>query len=174
MAEILFAEYPDPQGLARAIAALREAGHVKLDAFSPYGDEEVRKALGRPRSRLPVAICLVGLVAAGFTYFLQWFLVAYLYPLDVGGRPAHMPLPFFIITFEMGVLAAAFSAFFGVLAKARLLRLYDPVFEVDGIERTSVDRHWLRVEPEDAAKEVREALEATSPLRIVVHPGRST
>src|SRR5690606_34779702 len=91
MAEILFAEYPDPQGLARAIAALREAGHVKLDAFSPYGDEEVRKALGRPRSRLPVAICLVGLVAAGFTYFLQWFLVAYLYPLDVGGRPAHMP-----------------------------------------------------------------------------------
>ena len=175
MGEALFAEYGDPQALSRAIGALRAVGYRKLDAYTPYGDENVRKALGLKRSRLPVAIFVAGVAGAAFTYFLQWFLVAFLYPVNVGGRPAHMPLPFMIITFEMGVLSAAFAAFFGLLYKARLLRLYDPIFEVTGIERTSVDKHWLRLDGNDEAYHydvTRRDVEATSPLRLIRYRGR--
>jgi hypothetical protein len=47
-----------------------------------------------------------GLGAVAGAYGLQWLLNAYLYPLDAGGRPAHFPLAFVPITFEMGVLFA--------------------------------------------------------------------
>lgn len=175
MREALLAEYPDPAALLRGISLMRERGHRRLNAYTPYADDELRKALRRQRSRLPVAIFFGGMTGALLAYGLQWLLVGYLYPLNVGGRPPHMPLPFFIITFEMGVLAAAFTAFFGVIVKARLLRLYHPIFEVDGIERAGVDTHWLRldvVRGDITLERTRKDLEATRPVRIVHHEVR--
>jgi hypothetical protein len=174
VAEALFAEYGAPAALAAAIENLRERGYRELDAYSPYGDPGVERALGRPRSRLPLATFAAGASGAGLAYFVQWLVAAYLYPLNVGGRPMHMPLTFVVITFEMGVLAAGFAVFVGVILKARLLRLYDPIFEVHGIERASVDRHWLRLDESDPMFDREQAsadLRATAPLRVFHHPG---
>lgn len=146
MAELVLAEFDSPRSLARAISAVRDRGYDKIGAHTPYSTPEVREALGVTRSRLPVAILIAGILGASGAYFLQWLLVAYSYPLNVGGRPPHFPLAFVPITFEMGVLLAAFTAFFGVLAKGRLLKLWDPVFEAEGFESASLDRFWLRLE----------------------------
>lgn len=146
MREIMLAEFETPEMLLHVLLALREQDGFRLDAYTPYPVDEIQDAIAPAPSRLPFAIFLGGLLGAGGGYTLQWYLNAYLYPLDVGKRPPHMPSAFVPITFEMGVLFAAFTAFLGVLVTARLLHLWQPIFEVDGFERASIDRFWLRIE----------------------------
>lgn len=169
----VYAEYAHAEGLIRAIRTLRGRGYASLEAHTPYPIPAVEDALELPRSRLPLVIAAVGLSAAGAAYALQYLLVAYLYPLNVGGRPPHMPLAFLVITFEMGVLGAAFAGFFGLLVRARLLRLWDPVFELDGFDATSIDRYWLRVgAPPPGHEDARESeLERTEPVRLIRSDG---
>jgi hypothetical protein len=159
MNRFCMAEFGDAEQLARAIGELSHGGFTQLEAYTPYSTEVVREALGRSRSRLSWLVGAAGIVGASGAYLLQWYLVAYLYPLNVGGRPPHMPLAFVPITFEMGVLAAAFTAFFGVLVGGKLVRLWHPVFEVEGFESASIDRFWLRVRVFDQPGE-REHLES--------------
>jgi hypothetical protein len=70
----------------------------------------------------------------------------------------------------MGVLAAALTAIFGVLIGGKLLRLWDPVFEVPRFESASIDRFWLRVDTRgelDVAA-IRAELEPTRPIRHLI------
>jgi hypothetical protein len=145
----LLGEYLDPERLLGAIATLRGEGYTRLEVYSPYPLHGVDAALGARPSRLPRAVVVVGVCAAASAYALEWLLNAYLYPLDVGGRPAHFPLAFVPISFEMGVLFAGFTAFFGLLALARLPRLWQPIFEVERIESISRDGFWLEIAAED-------------------------
>ncbi|NUO51776.1 MAG: DUF3341 domain-containing protein [Polyangiaceae bacterium] len=169
MREAVFAEYPSMDALLQAIDRLRDLGHQKLDVRAPYAGDELRQALGHRRSILPWIVLAGGLLGAGGAYFLQWYLVAYLYPLNTGGRPPQMPLAFFVITFEMGVLGAALSGFAAFLWGARLFRLYDPSFEVEGIESASVDRFWLRLpSTDDDGERLDRDIAETSPLRVVI------
>jgi hypothetical protein len=173
---MLLAEFDAPEPLARAVRALRDLGYRRLDAYTPYSTEVVREALGQRPSRLPLAVFAGGIAGAGAAYFLQWLTVAYLYPLDVGGRPPHMPLAFVPITFEMGILAAAFTAVLGVLIRGRLVVLWDPVFEAEGFETASADRFWLAVDGRDrnfAPDLLAEELVRLGARRQVLLPGRS-
>jgi hypothetical protein len=166
----LLAEFPDAHSLASAARRLRRRPGLTLDAYTPYSSEEVREALALPPSRLPYLVFLAACLGAGFAYWLEWYTNAHQYPLNVGGRPPHMPLAFVPIAFEMGVLAAAVAAVAGVLVLGKLVRLWDPVFEVPGFEAASVDRFWLRV---DAAGElelsaIEAELEASKPIRSLL------
>jgi hypothetical protein len=145
----MFAEYREASALLRAIGELRRKGYEALEAYTPYPLHGVDEALGTRPSRLPWAVFGIGVCAASAAYALQWFLNAYLYPLNVGSRPPHYPLSYVPITFEMGILFASFSAFFGVLVLGRLLRPYDPVFETPGFESASNDAFWIRISDAD-------------------------
>jgi hypothetical protein len=181
MAEVLF-EFDGSEPLVRAIQELSRTeqqpagtGRLQIEAFTPYSTEDVREALGRPGSLLGWAVFVGGLLGAGGAYFLQWYLVAYLYPLNVGGRPPHMPLAFVPITFEMGVLFASFTAFFGTLMLGRLVRLWHPVFEADGFESVSVDKFWLSVktrELEWTPEQIAEQAAALGALRGLPLPAQ--
>jgi len=149
MRDAMLAEFTSPESLIAAIEGMRARGYRHLDAFTPYSIHEVDHALRLRRSRLPFLICGLGLLSAGTAYALQWFLNAYLYPLNVGGRPPHFPLAFVIITFEMGILIAALTAFFGVLARGRMLKLYDPIYDIDDFGRATDDRFWLIISADD-------------------------
>jgi hypothetical protein len=149
MQRLLLAEFQTPEALAAAIRGLRERGFRRLDAHTPYSTEVVREALALPESRLARRVFAGGMFGATAAYALEWYLNAVSYPLNVGGRPAHMPLAFVPIAFEMGILFAAFTAVFSVFQQAKLARLWDPVFEAEGIESASVDRFWLRVDGDD-------------------------
>lgn len=170
MTRSLLFEFDTPTALAQAARLLRERGHRALDAYAPYSTEEVREALDQGPSRLPIAVFCAALLGAAGAYGLQYYTTAYLYPLDVGGRPPHMPLAYVPITFEMGVLAAAATAFFGVLVLGRLVKLWDPVFEIAGFESASVDHFWLRVDDEGALDPdaVRAELAPLGPRRHVL------
>jgi hypothetical protein len=166
----LLVEFPDAEALAAAARTLRAHPELELDAYTPYSSEEVREALALRPSRLPIAVFVAACLGAGLAYGLQWYTVAYLYPLNVGGRPPHMPLAFGPITFEMGVLASAATAFFGVLVLGRLVKLWDPVFEIPGFETASVDRFWLRVDTPGAldATALEAELEPAKPIRFLL------
>jgi hypothetical protein len=170
MREGLLAEFSEPEQLVAALHLMREHGYQQLDAYTPYPLPETEQALGVRRSRLPVLVFVMGIGAAAGAYALQWYLNGYLYPIDVGGRPPHMPLPYVIITFEMGILFAALTAFLGVLAYAGATRLWDPVFDVDGFERASIDRFFLEIDRRDPLFDesgTPEHLEELGPLRVV-------
>jgi hypothetical protein len=142
----MLVEFDTPEQLALAVLELRALGYKDLDAHTPYSTEVVRDALELRRSPLSFIVLAGALLGAGTAYYIEWGTNAHLYPLDVGGRPPHMPLAFVPICFEMGVLAAAFAAFFGLLAAGGLVKLWDPVFEIEGFESASVDRFWLSVD----------------------------
>jgi hypothetical protein len=173
MADRALAEFTGPTELAAAIRALRERGYHRLDAFAPFAAPEVERALAARPSRLPVAVAAVGLAAACGAYGLQWFLVAHLYPLVVGGRPPHFPLAFLIISFEMGILFAAFTAVAGVLVRGRLVRLVDEVQGTPGFESATRDRFWLEVEAADPLFDVERTgaeLASLGALRVELAP----
>ena len=145
----LLAEYDSMDALVVAIRVLRSRGLTKLDAFTPFPSHDVEEALGRRRSPLALAAGFGALGGVVGAYFLQWWLVAYLYPVDVGSRPPHMPLAFLIITIEMGFLIGALTTFVAFLIVARLFKLWDPVFDIPGIESATRDRFWVAVDGDD-------------------------
>lgn len=145
MADRVLAEFETERAIVRAIHGLRERGYHRLEAYLPFPSHEVDDALGERPSRLPFFIFGFGIAGAGGAYLLQWFLVAHLYPLVVGGRPPHFPLAFIIITFEMGVLFAGLASFFGTLIVGRLVRLLDGVQGTPGFASATRDRFWLEV-----------------------------
>lgn len=174
MTRSVAAEFESPEAVIEAARQIRERGYRQVEAYTPYPIHELDEALAIPESRLPWGILVAGLLGAGGGYGLQWLLVAYLYPLNVGGRPPHAPPPFMIITFEMGILLAGLTAFFGVFVLSRLPRLWDRMFEVPGFERASIDRFWLRVDaPDDTfdADEMARELVALSAVRAFQVPG---
>ena len=167
MSQVLLLEFAGSAELAHAARQLRAKPGVELDAYAPYSTEEVREALALPPSRLPLLVFAAACLGAGGAYFIEWLTTAYLYPLNVGGRPLHMALAFVPISFEMGVLLASVTAFIGVLVFGKLVLLWDPVFEVPGFESVSVDRFWLRVSG-PGLESLRAEVDALSPLRQIV------
>lgn len=163
------AEYDAAGPLVAAIADLRARQVRVLDAYSPYPVHEIEAALALRRSRIPYLAGAAALIGGGSAYALQFWMNAYDYPLDVGGRPPHMPSAFVPITFEMAVLAASLTIFLSLLLLSGLPRLWHPVFETEGFESASVDRFWLSARaPNDAPIDAIEAaLREGGALRVV-------
>jgi hypothetical protein len=159
---MIAAEYIDAAALANAIRVVRTRGFERIEAYTPYPVPELDGALGRRRSPLALAAGVGGLGGAIGGYALQWLLDAYLYPVDTGGRPVHMPLAFVPITIEMGFLFGGVCVFLACLFAARLFRLWAPIDDVPGF---TSDGFWLAIETDQAGLAL-EALAATHPVRV--------
>jgi hypothetical protein len=166
----LLAEFASGDALLAAARALRAQGYRDLDAYTPYPLHGADEVLGLSRSKIPWLVLAGGLIGASGAYLLQYFIAAVDYWIDIGNRPQHSPLAYIPITFEMGILLAAFAAFGSVFALCGLPRLWHPVFEVPGFDRATIDRFFLEVRGEDPRFDRAKTsadLEATHPLRVV-------
>ena len=143
---VYMAEFESADQLIHAANAFERKGYTLLEIYSPV---PVTTALKEHRSLLPVAVFLIGLLGGIASYLIEWWANAHAYPLDVGGRPAHAVPAFFVPTFEGTVLSASLAAFIGFFVITRLPQPWHPVFEIDGFERTTVDRYWLAVDARD-------------------------
>jgi hypothetical protein len=164
------AEFDRPDALADAVRTLRAKGYTRLETYSPYPVPDATRHLGLTRSRLPVVVFGGGLTGAVVSYAIQWWANAWSYPIDIGGRPAHATTAFIVPTFEGTILAAALTAFLGVLFILRLPRPWKPVFEIDGFERATIDRFWVAVDARDHRGDEQltpRELWALHPLRVV-------
>ena len=145
----LMAEFERPEDILHAARMAWQAGYRELDAYAPYPVKGLARALGMRRSRIPSIVLIGGLAGGAVGFFMQYWSMAYDYPLNVGGRP-HNSWPVFVpIAFELLVLVASFSAFLGMLFLNGLPQLHHPVFNVPGFERASQDRFFLCIEATD-------------------------
>jgi hypothetical protein len=145
----LLAEFETPDQLLLATRKARGEGYTKLDAYTPYPVEGLAEALGFHETQLPLIVLLGGLLGAVGGYSLQYWLSVRDYPVNAGGRPLNSVPSFVIVTFELTILVAAFSAVLGMLALNRLPMPYHPVFNVPGFKLASRNRFFLSIEAVD-------------------------
>src|SRR5215212_10094631 len=111
----LMAEFDNPTDLVAAARRTYEEGYRKINGYSPYPIEELSEAIGFHRTGLPIIVLIGGIIGCLGGYFMQYYLEAIAYPINVGGRPYHSWPSFIPITFETTVLCASLAAVFGML-----------------------------------------------------------
>ena len=140
------AQFPGPEALLEGTTKLRESGHKNLDTHTPMPIHGLEKALGLGRPKIPT-IVLCGAIAGAFiAYSMIYFCNVIDFPINVANRPLHGPPANIPITFELAILLAGTSSFFGFFTLARLPKPYHPVFESEMFQRASVDGYFLSVE----------------------------
>jgi hypothetical protein len=145
----VMAEYHTPQELLEAIHAAKDAGWKTMDAFTPYPIEEVFEELGHHHSKVPLIVLVGGIIGGIGGFFLQYWVSAIEYPINIGGRPFNSWPAFIPVTFECTILLAALSAVFGMFALNGLPQPYHPVFNVKGFALASRNRYFLLIEHRD-------------------------
>jgi hypothetical protein len=165
----VMAEFPAPEALIAAVAAARDAGFTRLDAFSPFPLPEVAEALRvRPRV-IPWIAVVTAVIGAAVQYGSQYWMNAVDYPLNVGGRPLHSWPTFIPSTIIVAILWAGAATLLSMLLIIRLPRLHHPVFAVPGFERASEDRFFLLILGDDPLFDdhrVRAFLQGLAPVAV--------
>ena len=145
----LLAEFENPHHLAAATWAARSQGYRRMDAFAPFGIDEVANALDFPKTAVPLVTLLGGLLGGSGAYLLQYWISAINYPINVGGRPFHSWPAFIVVTFECTILGASIAALLGMLALNGLPQPYHPLFNVPSFIKVSKDGFFLVIESRD-------------------------
>ena len=165
----LMAEFEEHEELLRAARKAYAEGYRKMDAYSPFPVEELAEALGHEYTAVPLITLAGGIMGGLGGYFMEWYSMAKLYPLNVGGRPYNSWPNFIPVVFELTVLIASLSAFASVLILNKLPQPHHPVFNVPEFQRASIDRFFLCIEAEDpkfGIAESRKFLESLHPLTV--------
>jgi hypothetical protein len=157
----VLAKFASSDALLEGTRKVREAGHTDIDTHTPYPVHGLEKALGLGRPLIPT-IVLGGAIAGAFiAYSMIYFMNVIDWPLNIGNRPPHGPPANIPITFELAVLLAGSSSFFGFFTLARLPKPYHPVFQSEAFRAASIDGFFLSIKvplgesPDKVAAEVR-------------------
>lgn len=147
----MMAEFKTPEQLVAATHAAKHAGYSKMDAFSPFPIEEVIEEVAPGDTGIPRLVLIAGLMGASGGFILQYIGNIIDYPYNIGGRPLDVTnWPSMIpITFELGILLAAFTAAISMVVLNGLPSPYHPVFNVPRFERASQDAFFLCIEATD-------------------------
>jgi Protein of unknown function (DUF3341) len=141
----VLAKFASSDALLEATRKIREAGSTDLDTHTPYPVHGLEKALGLGRPLIPT-IVLGGAIAGAFiAYSMIYFMNVIDWPMNIGNRPPHSPPANIPITFELAVLMAGTSSFFGFFTLARLPRPYHPVFQSEAFRQASIDAFFLSI-----------------------------
>ena len=142
----LLAAFDGEASFRAALTNLRNAGCVRIDAYTPYPLEDGIL----PQAATPVGWIMfaAGILGTGGGFFLQWF-AARDYPINVGGRPLNSWPAFIPITFELMVLTAALVGVLTLFCLAGLPRLHHPVMTDPRFKRASQDRFFICVRADD-------------------------
>jgi len=165
----LMAEFEAPTALIAATEKARAAGYRKLDAYAPYPIEELVHALGHHHSKLPMMVLGGGIVGCLAGLGLQVWVNAFVYPLNIGGKPVLSWPAFVPVTFETTILFASLTAVLGMLVLNGLPTPYHPVFNVPRFSAASRDRYFLCIEAADPRFHVegtRQFLEGLGPSEV--------
>jgi hypothetical protein len=145
----MLAEYSTTASIYHACEKVRDAGYTRWDAHTPFPVHGLDAAMGLSRSKLPWFVLFCGLSGASLAFALQWWTSVVAQPLVIAGKPLFSWQAFVPVTFEVGVLFAAFGAVFGMLAMNGLPQLYHSVFHSERFSRASDDRFFISIESTD-------------------------
>jgi Protein of unknown function (DUF3341) len=145
----VMAEFDSPGDLLVAAQRTYEEGYRRMDAYTPFPVEGLAEAIGSRRTGVPLIVLIGGLIGCLGGYYLQYWIAAIDYPINVGGRPLNSWPAFVPVTFELTILVAAFAAVLGMFALNRLPMPYHPVFNVPEFELATRNRFFLCIEATD-------------------------
>src|SRR5262249_15114709 len=124
------AEFDNPTAIVAATRRAYAEGSRRMDTYTPFPVEGLAEELHFHRTRVPLIVLLGGLTGCLGGYFLQYWIAAIYWPVNVGGRPLNSWPSFIPVTFELTVLAAALSAGVGMVGLDGVPRAYPPGFQV--------------------------------------------
>lgn len=142
-------EFDHPERLVDGCRQVRDAGYRAWDAHTPFPIHGMDKAMGIRETRLPFLILGGGLAGLGIALLMQWWMNAIDYPFLISGKPlfgipANIP-----VTFELTVLIAALTTFFGMWGRNGMPHLHHPVFQSKRFRRATADRFFIVLEASD-------------------------
>lgn len=143
------AEFESPEDLMAAVRRTREAGYVRMDAYTPFPIHGLTEEMHFRDERVPILMFLGGLAGALFGFFLQTYTNAWDYPFNVGGKPLIGYPAWVPITFECTVLFSALTGLVSMIMLNGLPQPYDPMFNMPSFARASQDRFILCIEARD-------------------------
>ena len=165
----LMAEFDSASAIVSAARTAREAGYVKLDAYTPFPIHELDAALKLPRTKLPWLVLGGGLAGMLGGFALEYWTSVIDYPLNIGGRPFASWPSFVIPAYETTILLASITAVVGMIALNGLPLPYHPVFNAPNFSKASADRFFLCIETADGKFDLagtRKFLEELHPLEV--------
>jgi mono/diheme cytochrome c family protein len=145
----LVAEYDSPGALVRAAEQVRDAGYRKWDCHSPFPVHGIDPAMGIRPTILPVLVFGGAITGTALAILMQWWMNAWEWQWIVSGKP-FFSLPQQIpIAFEVTVLLAGFTTFFGLWALNKLPQAWHPLFKSDRFRKATTDGFFVSIEAAD-------------------------
>ncbi len=141
--------FATPAELYRACEVLRDAGYQRFDAHTPFPVHGLEHAMGLRPTRFPWLVLGGGVLGLVSAVALAWYTQAVDYPLAISGKPAFSVQAFIPVFFELTVLAAALTCFFGLWAVSGLPRFFHPTLTHPSFHRATDDAFFLSVEAGD-------------------------
>jgi hypothetical protein len=161
----VLAEFATERMLEEALARLRADGIEAIETYTPKALAADETGNG---SVLPLLIFIAGMFGACAMYALETYSDVVNWPVDIGGRPEFSWPAFVPIAFEVGILFAISTGFFGYLIINGLPKLWVPVDECVAM-REAMRAGWIvavsPANPADLAR-ARRLLEALHPLSV--------
>jgi hypothetical protein len=138
----MVAEFDDPTALVEAARHIKKRGYRKLEAYTPYPVKDLHEII-HVTNLVPFFCLSGGLLGALIAWSMQYYIAAIDYPINVGGRPLYSWPAFIPILFELTVLLAGCSAFFGALMLCGFPRPHFPLFNLPQFADATSSRFFL-------------------------------
>lgn len=123
--------FDDEHALLRAAQKAYDSGYRKYETLSPFPIHGMDDAMGLKRSPVPWFTFIFGTIGCAFGVWVQWWMSAVSWPINVGGKPM-FSLPAFIpIIFELTILFGALSSVAGMLWLCGLPKVDPPIIHPD-------------------------------------------
>jgi hypothetical protein len=143
------AEFRTPDEILAAAQRLKEAGYDKVDAYTPFPVEGLDAVLGIGDTPLGWIGLIGGIVGGGGFFLMESYATVFSYRENLGGRPP-FSWPYYLVpAFPALIIGAALAILAGFVILNGFPRLHHPVFGVEGFDRASQDRFFLRVRSSD-------------------------
>jgi hypothetical protein len=148
----LMAEFRAPDEILAAARRMKDAGFADLEAYTPFPVEGMNDTLGFKPTPIGWIGLIGGIVGGGGFFLMEAYATVYSYPENIGGRPL-FSWPYYLLpAFPALVIGAAIAIFGAFILLNGFPRLHHPVFAVEGFERATQDRFFLRVRTDDDAR----------------------
>ena len=123
--------WSDDHKCMEAAAKMRDAGYKKFDAITPFPVHGMEEAIGIKRSWIPWVTFTFGLTGGSLGLFMQYWMSAVSWDINVGGKPFFSIPAFIPVTFELTILFAALSSVITMFAINGLPTVNPPIIDPD-------------------------------------------
>jgi hypothetical protein len=111
---LIYGVFDDESNLMHTVEEVRENGIEVFDCYTPFPVHHLDTAMGVRRTYLSIAAFLCGLTGFGLGLLLQFYMMVFDWPMNIGGKPHdyHMLPSMVPVVFECTILCTAFGLAF--------------------------------------------------------------